>query len=156
MAVWDRLKTTPNPVVEQSLAQMDTSKKRRGKPQDRSKLVRNKVVQIRMTEEEVSRLKEAAAAAGMSMASFIMAGIEQSRVVKIPGAARLRLELVRCHYNLNQANKLCNTAKKEGKSIDMESVLEASQRLSDVLGKVDNIIQKWDADITEEFEKERK
>ena len=47
-------------MIEQISGQMVAAKKRRGKPQDRSKLTRNKIVQIRMTEEEVSRLKEAA------------------------------------------------------------------------------------------------
>ena len=136
--------------------QMVATKKRRGKPQDRSKLTRNRVVQIRMTEEEISRLKEAAAAAGMSMADFISTGIEQRRVIKVPGAAKLRLELVRCHYNLNQANRLGNTAKKEGKSVDMGSIQEASKKLGDVLDQIDGFIRKWDADITEEIKKERK
>ncbi len=132
------------------------TKKRRGKPQDRSKLTRNKAVQIRMTAEEVSRLKEAAAAAGMSMVDFVMAGIEQRRVIKVPGAAKLRLELVRCHYDLNQANRLGNAAQKEGTPVDMGSILEASKKLVDVLGMIDDIVKKWDADITEEIEKERK
>ena len=136
--------------------QMVATKKRRGKPQDLSKLTRNRVVQIRMTEEEISRLKEAAAAAGMSMADFISTGIEQRRVIKVPGAAKLRLELVRCHYNLNQANRLGNTAKKEGKSVDMGSIQEASKKLGDVLDQIDGFIRKWDADITEEIKKERK
>lgn len=143
-------------MIEQALGQTVTTKKRRGKPQDRSKLTRNKVVQIRMTEEEVSCLKEAAAVAGMSMADFILAGIEQRRVIKVSGAAKLRLELVRCHYNLNQANRLGNTANKEGTPVDMGSILEASQKISDVLDKIDGFISKWDADITEEIEKERK
>lgn len=136
--------------------QMVKTKKRRRKPQDRSKLTRNKAVQIRMTAEEVSRLKEAAAAAGMSMADFVMAGIEQRRVIKVPGAAKLRLELVRCHYGLNQANRLGNTAQKEGTPVDMGSILEASKKLGNVLGKIDDIVKKWDADITEEIEKEGK
>lgn len=51
-------------MVAQTSGQTVATKKRRGKPQDRSKLTRNKMVQIRMTEKEVSRLKEAAAAAG--------------------------------------------------------------------------------------------
>lgn len=136
--------------------QMVATKKRRGKPQDLSKLTRNRVVQIRMTEEEISRLKEAAAAAGMSMADFISTGIEQRRVIKVPGAAKLRLELIRCHYNLNQANRLGNTAKKEGRSVDIESILETSKKLGDVLDQIDGFIRKWDADITEEIENERK
>ena len=91
----------------------------------------------------------------MSMASFIMAGLEQSRVVKIPGVAKLRMELIRCNYSLHQANKLGNTANKEGNPVDMESVLERSKKLGDVLDKIDSFVIKWDADITEEFEKER-
>ena len=109
-----------------------------------------------MTEEEVSRLKEAAAAAGMSMADFIMAGIEQRRVVKIPGVARLRLEVVRCHYDLNQANKLSRLANNEGKPVDAQGILEASKKVGDVLGKIDGFIKKWDAEITEALEQERK
>ena len=143
-------------MIEQISGQMVATKKRRGKPQDRSKLTRNKIVQIRMTEEEVSRLKEAAAAAGMSMASFILAGIDQRWVIKVPGAAKLRLEMIQCHYNLNQANRLGNTANKERAPGDMESILEASKKLEDVLDHIDGFISKWDADITEEIEKERK
>ena len=132
------------------------TKKRRGKPQDRSKLTRNKVVQIRMTEEEVSRLKEAAATADMSMADYILAGIEQRRVIKIPGAAKLRLEVIRCRHNLIQTNRLGNTANKEGTPVDMGSILETSKKIGDVLDQIDGFIRKWDADITEEIEKERK
>lgn len=142
-------------MVAQTPGQTVATQKRRGKPQDRSKLTRSKVVQIRMTEEEVSRLKEAAAAAGMSMADFVMSGIEQRVVVKIPGAARLRLEVVRCHYDLNQANKLSRLAYNEGKPVDAQGILETSKKLGDVLDNIDGFIKKWDADITEKLEKER-
>ena len=137
---------------EQTPGQTVATKKRRGKPQDRSKLTRNKVVQIRMTAEEVSRLKEAAAAAGMSMADFILAGIEQRRVIKVPGAARLRLEVLRCHHNINQANRFGNTAQKEGMPIDIGSILDASKKLGNVLDKIDGFIRKWDADVTADLE----
>ncbi len=164
MDIFDRLKkkiqgepeAAPAVAMEPAPIENEVSekKKSRRKPQDRSKLTRNKVVQIRMTEEEVAKLKAAAAAAGMSMADYIMAGIDQSRIVKVPGAANIRKNLFRSGYNLNQAVKLGNIAKREGQPVDMDSIMEAIGKLNEVFGRLDGFLLKWDAHVEEELKKE--
>lgn len=184
MALWNRKKepephvpeVTPAPAVTpeekqpQAVPAAETSapaepaqdenskkKKRRGKPQDRSKLTRNRVVQIRMTEEEVTELKSAAAAAGMSLADYVMAGVHQSRVIRIPGAAKIRTELIREGRNLNQALYLAFMARKEGRPADLQSIKAVMVKVEDNLDRLTELILKWDADITEEVtEKEKK
>lgn len=143
---------TPAP-AEPAQDENSKKKKRRGKPQDRSKLTRNRVVQIRMTEEEVTELKSAAAAAGMSLADYVMAGVHQSRVIKIPGAVQIRSELIREGRNLNYALMLANTARKEGKPADLQSIQAAVAKVEDNLDRLTELLLKWDADITEEVEK---
>lgn len=125
-------------------------KKRRGKPQDFSKLTRNSQVKIRLTEEEVTELKSAAAAAGMSLADFVMAGVHQSRRIVVPGAIDLRKELLREGNNLNQALVLAYTARREGKPADLQSIQEAVAKVEDNLDRLAELLIKWDADLTEE------
>lgn len=122
-------------------------KRRRKKPQDRSKLTRNKMVQIRMTAEEVAKLKAAAAAAGMSMADYIMAGIEQSRCVVVPGADDLRKEMVREGRNLNQALILAYRAQKEGQSADLRAIEDAAKKVDETIEKLDGWIQDWNVNL---------
>lgn len=145
----------PEPVSDQPPAEQEQKiKKKRRAPQDESKRKRNSQVKIRLTEEEVARLKAAAGDAGMSMADFIMAGIDHSRVVKVPGAAKIRKDLFRCGYNLNQAVKLGHIAKKEGKPVDIESILAAVEKMNDAFDRLDSFILKWDAYVADEFSTE--
>ena len=134
--------------------QEKSKKKRRGKPQDRSKLRRNSQVQIRLTEEEVAELKAAAAQSGMSLADFVMAGIHQTRCVIVPEAGRLRTELLYIGRNLNQALKLAYIARKEGRRIDFESIVRAVMRVEESVDLLCEWIQKWDAKLTTSINKE--
>ena len=128
-------------------------KNRRGKPQDDTRRTRNTQVKLRLTEEETAELKSAAAAAGMSMADYVMAGVHQSRVIKIPGAVQIRTELIREGRNLNYALMLANTARKEGRPADWQSIQAAVAKVEDNLARLTELLLKWDADITEEVEK---
>ncbi len=134
-----------------ALEQGQKNKKKRKIPQDESRRKRNSQVKIRLTVEEVAQLKTAAADAGMSMADFIMAGINQSRVVIVPDAVKIRKNLFRCGYNLNQAVRLGNIAKKEGKSVDVESIVAAVEKMNDVFDQFNRLMLKWDADIAEKL-----
>lgn len=152
---------TPAPAIVTPEAQQQPAelvpgkkKKRRGKPQDMSRLTRNKVVQIRMTEQEVAELKEAAAAANMTLADFVMAGIHQSRRIVIPGALEIRKELFREGRNLNQAVRLANAAKREGRPADLQSIQAAAAKVQDNLDRLAELLIKWDVDLTEETRKE--
>ena len=141
------------PVADQFSA-VSKPKKRRHKPQDRSKLTRNKVVQIRMTEDEVSRLKAASADAGMSMADFVMHGVDQRHVVVVLGVAEIRKEMFRCSYKLSQAIKLGQIAKEAGSAVDMENIVATVGKLNEVFNQFGAFILKWDAIITDEQNKE--
>lgn len=130
----------------------EKKKKRRGKPQDRSRLTRNKVVQIRLTEEEVAELKAAASADGMSMADFVMAGVHESRRIVVPGAVEIRKELLREGRNLNYALMLANTARKEGRPADLQSIQAAVAKVESNLDQLAELLMKWDADLTAEIQ----
>lgn len=128
-------------------------KKRRGKPQDYSKLKRNSQVKIRLTEEEVRRLKAAAADADMSMADYIMAGIDQSRRIVVTGAPELRKEVFRVGKNLNQSLMLAYTARKEGQPVDLQNLEKAAAKAEDVLEQLVELLIKWDAVLEKEIKK---
>lgn len=143
--------------AEPAQEQEEEKKKRRGKPQDDARRTRNCQVKLRLTEEESAELKSAAAAAGMSLADYVMAGVHQSRVIRIPGAAQIRTELIREGRNLNQALYLAFTARKEGRPADLQSIKTVMAKVEDNLDRLTELILKWDADITEEVtEKEEK
>ncbi len=126
------------------------AKKRRGRPQDMSRLTRNKVVQVRLTEEEVAKLKSAAAAADMSVADFVMSGIEQSRRIVIPGAGQIYAELLRQGSNLNQALKVCHQARLDGQYVDPSGVIHAADRVDEGIDRLLELIQVWGAEISKE------
>lgn len=128
-------------------------KKRRGKPQDYSKLKRNSQVKIRLTEEEIRRLKAAAADADMSMADYIMAGIDQSRRIVVTGAPELRKEVFRVGKNLNQSLMLAYTARKEGQPVDLQNLEKAAAKAEDVLEQLVELLIKWDAVLEKETKK---
>lgn len=146
----------PEPAVELPdypvLEEEKSKKKRRGKPQDFSKLTRNKIVQIRMTEEEVARLKGAASAADMTLADFVLAGVDQSRLVVLPGGLAIRKELFRVGLNLNQALRLAHAARKEGRTADMKSVLEAVAEVEDTLDRLAVLIETWHIDLSNQVQ----
>ena len=133
--------------VSEAILEPKENKKRR-KPQDRTKLIRNRQVQIRLTEQEVSALKSAAKESEMTLADFVMSGVHQTRRIVVPGAGELRMEILRMGNNLNQALRLAHALRKEGKLIDIFSIEHAADRIEDALEKLQNWLIKWDVHIT--------
>lgn len=123
-------------------------KRRRRKPQDRTKLTRNRQVQIRMTEEEVSILKTAAKDCSMGLADYVLAGIHQSRRVVVPDAGELRAEVLVVGKNLNQALRLAHSLRKEGRKVDVAVIETAARKVELVIDKMDTLLTKWDVDLT--------
>ena len=121
---------------------------KRRKPQDRSKLTRNSQVQIRLTEEEVATLKKAAKENNMTLADFVMSGIHQKRRIVVPGAAGLRVELLRVGNNLNQALRLAYVQQKEGQKVDVKSMESAANHVEEILEKLQDWLLMWDAYLT--------
>lgn len=146
----------PAPVAPVEPEQTEQKKKRRGKPQDYTKLTRNSQVKIRLTEDEVAKLKSAAAAANMSMADFIMAGIDQERRIVLPGGGKIRTELYREGKNLNQALMLCHKAMREGQQPDIASVMAAVAKVEQNLDRLAELIGNWDIDISQKVMQQRK
>lgn len=132
-----------NPVSEPAQIYEEKKKKRRGKPQDMSRLRRNKTVQIRMTESEVARLKQAAGEANMSMADFIMACIEQSPVVVVKGVPTLLLELRKQGVNLNQVARIAN----EKRNVTADDVQILAETVARTRQLVMDFCNDWDAQI---------
>lgn len=137
-------------------AQTEKKRKRRGQPQDFSKLTRNSQVKIRLTEEEVSRLKAAAAEQHMSLADFVMAGVSEPKRIVIPGGGQIRTELFRQGKNLNYALMLCNTAIKQGQRPDLQAVTEAAAKVSQAADQLAELVLKWDAEISEKVDLPKK
>ena len=148
-----QLQAQPAVAAPAEPAQTEKKKSRRGKPQDRSKLTRDKMVQIRLTGEEVAELKAAATADGMSMADYIMAGVHESRRIVVPGAIDLRKELLREGNNLNQALILAYAARKEGRPADLQSIQAAVAKVEDNLDQMAELLMKWDVDLTQAAKK---
>lgn len=130
--------------------------KKRQNPQDRSKLTRNSQVQIRLTEEEVATLKKATKENDMTLADFVMSGVNQTRRIVVPGAGDLRAEVIRVGNNLNQALRLAYIMRKEGKVIDAVSIEISADRAEEVLDKLQNWLNKWDVDLTYQSRKGEK
>lgn len=147
--------TTSAPVLNQPPAEQKPKTKRKRKtPQNESRRTRNSQVKIRLTVDEVDRLKNAAADAGLSMADFIMHGVDQWPVVKVPDAALIRANLFRCGANLNQAVRLGNKANREGRQVDLDSIKKAAGNLDDAISRFDALLTKWDAVVSREDRKE--
>lgn len=125
------------------------NRKRRGKPQDRTKLTRNRVVQIRLTEDEVTRLKAAAAAEQMTLADFVMAGLGEPRRIVLPGGGQIWSELVKEGRNLNMALRLCNFAMKDGAPLDLQQLNEAAANVLKAQTELSALVSKWDLEISE-------
>lgn len=140
----------PEPAEPVPAQETEQKKKTRTKPQDFSKLTRNRVVQIRMTEDEVTQLKAAAADANMSMADFIMAGIHQERKVILPGGGQIWEQLNHLGRNLNQAQKQCNKAMKFGLTPDIDSVTRAADKVDEALAMLLELKLKWAVDLSQE------
>ncbi len=136
------------PAVKTATEQSIPKKRRK---QDFSRLTRNRCVTIRLTEQEVKLFKAAAARHHLCMADYIMCCVKEERIVMIPGAARLRTELLREGRNLNYALMLANSARKEGKPVDIQMIQSAIKKVDGNLDRLSKLIIKWDADITEEM-----
>lgn len=131
--------------------EMKTEKrKKRSKPQDRTRLTRNKVVQIRLTEDEVTELKAAAGAAGMSMADYIMAGLNQSRRITLPGGGQILHELNKEGNNLNQAVMICHAAAKDGREPDIAALQKAADRIEQAAQDLIDLQRRWDIEMSKE------
>lgn len=124
-------------------------KKRRSKPQDETRLTRNSQVKIRLSADEVAQLKAAAAEQHMSLADFVMAGVEETKRIVIPGGAQIRSELVRQGRNLNYAMMLCSKERKEGQPVDLNRLVDAAVKSSAAFDQLTELILKWNADISE-------
>ena len=135
-----------------SAPELKTEKKRkkRSKPQDRTRLTRNKVVQIRLTEDEVTELKAAAGAAGMSMADYIMAGVNQSRRITLPGGGQILNELNKEGNNLNQAVMICHAAAKDGREPDIAALQKAADRIEQAAQDLIDLQRRWDIEMSKE------
>lgn len=135
-------------VLEANAPNEEKRPAKRRKPQDRSKLTRNSQVQIRLTNEEVAKLKGAAKANDMSLADFVMSGVSRTRRIVVPDAGILRSELLHVGRNLNQALRLAHTLRKEGQLIDTVSIEIAVDRVEVVLERLNSWLVKWDVDLT--------
>lgn len=105
-------------------------------------------MQIRLTTEEVAALKSAARENDMTLADFVMSGVNQTRRIVVPGAGDLRAEVIHVGNNLNQALKLAYIMRKEGKVIDAVSIEISADRAEEVLDNLQNWLNKWDVDLT--------
>lgn len=130
----------------------EKKRKRRGKPQDRTKLTRNRVVQIRLTEDEVTKLKAAAAAEQMTLADFVMAGLGEPRRIVLPGGGQIWSELLKEGRNLNQALAVCHLAMKDGKPLDLQQLQDAAARVTETQTRFRELVAKWDLDISGKVE----
>ena len=128
----------------------EKKRKKRSKPQDRTRLTRNKVVQIRLTEDEVAELKAAAGAADMSMADYIMAGLNQSRRITLPGGGQILHELNKEGNNLNQAVMICHAAVKEEREPDITALLQAAERIEQAAQDLIDLQRRWDIEMSKE------
>ena len=89
----------------------------------------------------------------MSMADYIMAGIDQSRRIVVTGAPELRKEVFRVGKNLNQSLMLAYTARKEGQPVDLQNLEKAAAKAEDVLEQLVELLIKWDAVLEKETKK---
>lgn len=141
----EQLQTEPAPAEPASDEQ-----KKRAKPQDDTKRTRNSQVKIRLTVDEVAELKAAASAAGMSLADFVMAAAHDRKVIKLPGAIRLRKELIDEGRNLNQALRIAWLERKEGRPADLKAIQAAMAKVEQNLDRLGELILKWDIQLTEQ------
>lgn len=144
----EKTKNSPITMDEDNTLQKETLPNKKRKPQDRSRLTRNSQVQIRLTEEEVAILKKAAKENDMTLADFVMSGVNQTRRIVVPGAGDLRAEIIRIGNNLNQALRLAYIMRKEGTVIDVVSIEISADRAEEVLDKLQNWLNKWDVNLT--------
>ncbi len=142
--------TTENAVLETADLENYSEDFNEKKKRDYSKLKRNVQVNIRLSPEESSELKEAAAAANMSLGDFVLAGMNRSRRVVVPGGGAVRAELIREGRNLNQAIRLCYFAAENGNRMDLDAVIESAKKVAASIEKFDAWIEKWDAEISKE------
>lgn len=140
---------------QQDVVEKKSQKKRRGKPQDFSKLTRNSQVKIRLTEDEVEQLKAAAAAQDMTLADFVMTGISEPKRIVIPGGLQIWQEMVTEGRNLNYAIRLANiTLNQQRRVPDIGPLIAAAEKIEQCFERFAELIEKWEADITEKVELE--
>ena len=130
-------------VIDEAPREEQRPAKRR-KPQDRTKLTRNRVVQIRLTENEVAKLKEEARKSGMTLADFVMGGVSKRRQIVVQGAGELRAEIIRVGHNLNQALKLAYVLRKDGVQVDVARLEHAVSQVEETMEKLNNWKTMWD------------
>lgn len=140
---------------ESESLQKEVKQKRRRKPQDQSKLTRNSQVQIRLTEAEVAALKAVAKENNMTLADFVMSGVNQTCRVVVPGAGELRSEIIRLGNNLNQALKLAHIVRKEGQLIDTISIEVTVDHAEMVIEKLNKWLTEWNVNLTYKIKKEK-
>ena len=133
----------------------ESAHKKRNKPQDESKLTRNKQIKIRLTEAERELVKKTAANAHLSLAGYLVACARNKPIVLIEEGARLRSELIREGANLNYALYLANVARKKGEAVDWQSIQNTIAKVSANLDLFATLIKKWDADISIQVEQDK-
>ena len=149
MAFWPKKKNEDKVDITQEtvVAQETPGSSKRRKPQDRSKLTRNRQVQIRLTDEEALTLRTAAKDNQMTLADFVLAGVNQSRRIVVPGAGELRAEVIRVGSNLNQALAVAHCAQQNGDSIDVAYLQNTIIKVESVIDRMDNLITIWNVDL---------
>ena len=149
MAFWPKKKNEDKVDITQEMvvAQETPSSSKRRKPQDRSKLTRNRQVQIRLTDEEALTLRTAAKDNQMTLADFVLAGVNQCRRIVIPGAGQLRAEVIRVGRNLNQAIMVAHYAQQKGYVIDVAYLQNVTKKVESVIDRLDNLITIWSVDL---------
>lgn len=126
----------------------ESTHRKRNRPQNESKLTRNKQLKIRLTEAERELVKNTAAKAHLSLADYLIACTHSKPIVLIMDGARLRSELIREGANLNYTLYLANTARKKRQEVDWQNIQNAVAKVSANLDLFATLIRKWDADIS--------
>lgn len=157
MPFWPKKKKEDKVNIEEmAVAQAMPGSSKKRKPQDRSKLTRNRQVQIRLTDEEAFALRTAAKENQMTLADFILAGVNQSRRIVIPGAAPLRVEVIRVGRNLNQALAVARYAQQNGYTIDVAYLQNTVKKVESVIERLNNLITMWNVDLNYKTKGEEK
>lgn len=103
--------------------------------------IRNKTIQIRLTADEISELKSAAASVDQSVADFVIAAArkEEKRVLVATELPQVLFELRKQGNNLNQLTKLANSIH----SIDVEVFKKAIEDCQKVRTELVELIKKY-------------
>lgn len=109
--------------------------------------VRNKTIQIRLTADEISELKAAAAAVDQSVADFVMAAARnnEKRVLVATELPQVLYELRKQGNNLNQLTRLANAIK----NIDSDSLKKAIEDCHKARIEIVELIKKYGIKLKE-------